>query len=86
MAPQRYDVQTSANPEEWEERYGSPVNAPVLDADGRVVMLVHREVAAPTRGGAAAREAGRHPARRPVPGECGSPRVTRSPGGSTGWR
>ncbi|MEV7170375.1 SpoIIE family protein phosphatase [Streptomyces sp. NPDC093224] len=42
MALQRYDVESVDNPGEWEERYWSPVNAPVLDADGRVVLLVHR--------------------------------------------
>ncbi|MGR6998302.1 hypothetical protein ACU686_09750 [Yinghuangia aomiensis] len=42
MALQRYDVQSRELPGEWEERYWSPVNAPVLDADGRVVLLVHR--------------------------------------------
>jgi hypothetical protein len=42
MALQRYDVQSLDHPEEWEERYWSPINAPVLDADGRVVLLVHR--------------------------------------------
>ncbi|MFF0219538.1 PP2C family protein-serine/threonine phosphatase [Streptomyces vinaceus] len=42
MALQRYDVESADRPGEWEERYWSPVNAPVLDADGRVVLLVHR--------------------------------------------
>ncbi|MEV7590362.1 SpoIIE family protein phosphatase [Streptomyces sp. NPDC089922] len=42
MALQRYDVESVDSPGEWEERYWSPVNAPVLDADGRVVLLVHR--------------------------------------------
>lgn len=42
MALQRYDVQSTESPGEWQERYWSPVNAPVLDADGRVVLLVHR--------------------------------------------
>jgi serine phosphatase RsbU (regulator of sigma subunit) len=42
MALQRYDVESVERPGEWEERYWSPVNAPVLDADGRVVLLVHR--------------------------------------------
>ena len=42
MALQRYDVQSLERPGEWEERYWSPVNAPVLDANGDVVLLVHR--------------------------------------------
>ncbi|MFD5573508.1 PP2C family protein-serine/threonine phosphatase [Streptomyces cadmiisoli] len=42
MALQRYDVQSLERPEHWEERYWSPVNAPVLDAAGKVVLLVHR--------------------------------------------
>ncbi|MEU5097561.1 SpoIIE family protein phosphatase [Streptomyces sp. NPDC020996] len=42
MALQRYDVQNPERPGEWQERYWSPVNAPVLDADGKVVLLVHR--------------------------------------------
>jgi serine phosphatase RsbU (regulator of sigma subunit) len=29
-------------PGEWEERYWSPVNAPVLGPDGKVVLIVHR--------------------------------------------
>ncbi|MDI2128377.1 PP2C family protein-serine/threonine phosphatase [Yinghuangia seranimata] len=42
MALQRYDVESLEHPGEWDERYWSPINAPVLDADGRVVLLVHR--------------------------------------------
>ncbi|MFI6444457.1 PP2C family protein-serine/threonine phosphatase [Kitasatospora sp. NPDC050543] len=42
MALQRYDVQSPENPDEWEERYWSPVNAPVHGPDGDVVLLVHR--------------------------------------------
>ncbi|HET6358955.1 PP2C family protein-serine/threonine phosphatase [Streptomyces sp.] len=42
MALQRYDVASLERPGEWEERYWSPVNAPVQDSDGRVVLLVHR--------------------------------------------
>ncbi|WP_046732201.1 PP2C family protein-serine/threonine phosphatase [Streptomyces humi] len=42
MALQRYDVQDTARPGHWDERYWSPVNAPVLDPDGKVVLLVHR--------------------------------------------
>ncbi|MEV7770191.1 SpoIIE family protein phosphatase [Kitasatospora sp. NPDC086791] len=42
MALQRYDVESTTRPGEWEERYWSPVNAPVLDAEGRTVLLVHR--------------------------------------------
>ena len=42
MALQRYDVESAQRPGEWQERYWSPVNAPVLGPDGRVVLLVHR--------------------------------------------
>ncbi|MCX5554628.1 PP2C family protein-serine/threonine phosphatase [Streptomyces sp. NBC_00038] len=42
MALQRYDVESVDRPGEWEERYWSPVNAPVLDPDGNVVLLIHR--------------------------------------------
>ncbi|MEU9091632.1 SpoIIE family protein phosphatase [Streptomyces sp. NPDC048428] len=42
MAMQRYDVESTQRPGEWEERYWSPVNAPVLGPDGQVVLLVHR--------------------------------------------
>lgn len=42
MALQRYDVENSDRPGEWEERYWSPVNAPVFGPDGEVVLLVHR--------------------------------------------
>ncbi|WP_454315758.1 PP2C family protein-serine/threonine phosphatase [Streptomyces phaeoluteigriseus] len=42
MALQRYDVESPDRPGEWEERYWSPVNAPVRGPDGSVVLLVHR--------------------------------------------
>jgi len=42
MALQRYDVEIPGRPGEWEERYWSPVNAPVLGPDGKVLLLVHR--------------------------------------------
>ncbi|WP_128376318.1 PP2C family protein-serine/threonine phosphatase [Streptomyces cavernae] len=42
MALQRYDVESPDEPGHWEERYWSPVNVPVHDADGNVVLLVHR--------------------------------------------
>jgi PAS domain S-box-containing protein len=42
MALQRYDVQVPDRPGVFEERYWSPINAPVLDKDGKVVLLVHR--------------------------------------------
>ncbi|MEU9041391.1 MULTISPECIES: SpoIIE family protein phosphatase [unclassified Kitasatospora] len=42
MALQRYDVESMERPGEWEERYWSPVNVPLLGPDGRVVLLVHR--------------------------------------------
>ncbi|MFF7387648.1 PP2C family protein-serine/threonine phosphatase [Streptomyces scabiei] len=42
MALQRYDVESAERPGEWEERYWSPVNAPVCDAQGKVVLLIHK--------------------------------------------
>ncbi|WP_406480749.1 PP2C family protein-serine/threonine phosphatase [Streptomyces sp. NBC_01615] len=42
MALQRYDVESSDRSGQWEERYWSPVNAPVHGPDGKVVLLVHR--------------------------------------------
>ncbi|GAB7102694.1 hypothetical protein JCM4814A_10080 [Streptomyces phaeofaciens JCM 4814] len=42
MALQRYDVEDPDRPGEWDERYWSPVNAPVFGPDGSVVLLVHR--------------------------------------------
>ncbi|MFE9647753.1 PP2C family protein-serine/threonine phosphatase [Streptomyces sp. NPDC006365] len=42
MALQRYDVEDPQRPGHWQERYWSPVNAPVLDSDGQVVLIVHR--------------------------------------------
>ncbi|MEV5490300.1 SpoIIE family protein phosphatase [Streptomyces bobili] len=42
MALQRYDVESPDRPGEWEERYWSPVNAPVRGPDGAVVLLLHR--------------------------------------------
>ncbi|MEU1696116.1 PP2C family protein-serine/threonine phosphatase [Streptomyces hirsutus] len=42
MALQRYDVESREHPGEWEERYWSPVNTPVLSSDGSVVLIVHR--------------------------------------------
>ncbi|GLW49893.1 hypothetical protein Stsp02_55540 [Streptomyces sp. NBRC 14336] len=42
MALQRYDVESTERPGHWEERYWSPVNAPVLGPDGTVRLLVHR--------------------------------------------
>ncbi|WP_338899840.1 SpoIIE family protein phosphatase [Streptomyces sp. TG1A-60] len=42
MALQRYDVESVQRPGEWEERYWSPVNAPVFGPDGSVVLLIHK--------------------------------------------
>ncbi|HET9170653.1 MAG TPA: SpoIIE family protein phosphatase [Actinospica sp.] len=42
MALQRYDVQSPERPGQWDERYWSPVNTPVLGADGSVALVVHR--------------------------------------------
>ncbi|MGW7636418.1 PP2C family protein-serine/threonine phosphatase [Streptomyces decoyicus] len=61
MALQRYDVEAPGRPGTFEERYWSPVNTPVLDADGRVRLIVHRveEVTEIVRAGA-----GDHPVDR----------------------
>ncbi|MFD5544588.1 PAS domain-containing protein, partial [Streptomyces sp. NPDC127079] len=42
MALQRYDVQVPGRPGPGAERYWSPVNVPLVDPDGKVVLLVHR--------------------------------------------
>lgn len=42
MALQRYDVEDSSRPGVWQKRYWSPVNAPVLAADGTLALLLHR--------------------------------------------
>ncbi|MET9609294.1 SpoIIE family protein phosphatase [Streptomyces sp. NPDC006512] len=42
MALQRYDVESPDRPGVWQERYWSPVNVPVLAADGSVALLLHR--------------------------------------------
>ena len=41
MALQRYDIPTGEEGS-FAERYWSPVNAPVLDAEGRVTHIIHR--------------------------------------------
>lgn len=42
MALQRYDVESDERPGQWEERYWSPVNAPVFAPDGHIALLIHR--------------------------------------------
>ncbi|WP_331751955.1 SpoIIE family protein phosphatase [Streptomyces chartreusis] len=42
MALLRYDIEDSERPGTWVEHFWSPVNAPVLGPDGRVVLIVHR--------------------------------------------
>ena len=42
MALQRYDIEDPQRPGHWQERYWSPVNAPVLGPDGQVVLILHR--------------------------------------------
>lgn len=42
MALQRYDVEDPVQPGQWEERYWSPINAPVLGPDGQVEFVLHR--------------------------------------------
>jgi PAS domain-containing protein len=41
MALQRYDVEVPGSPGEFAERYWCPVNVPVKDAEGSVVLVVH---------------------------------------------
>lgn len=38
----RYDLEVPDRPGEYEARYWSAITAPILDDDGRVVLLVHR--------------------------------------------
>ncbi|RZU36143.1 serine phosphatase RsbU (regulator of sigma subunit) [Streptomyces sp. BK022] len=42
MALQRYDVESADQDGRWEERYWSPVNAPVFAPDGHIAVLIHR--------------------------------------------
>lgn len=42
MALVRYDIEDPERPGQWEEHYWSPVNAPVLNPDGQVMLIVHR--------------------------------------------
>jgi PAS domain-containing protein len=41
MALQRYDVEAPASPGHFAERYWCPVNVPVKDAEGSVVLVLH---------------------------------------------
>lgn len=40
--PVRHDVEEPDRPGVFAERYWSPINAPVLDSDGQVALIVHR--------------------------------------------
>ncbi|MCW8195704.1 PAS domain S-box protein [Proteobacteria bacterium 005FR1] len=42
MAIQRYDIRVAKDPGEFEERYWSPVNTPVLSPDGELLYLIHK--------------------------------------------
>ncbi|MFI7400503.1 PP2C family protein-serine/threonine phosphatase [Streptomyces sp. NPDC049541] len=42
MAVLRYDIEDAQRPGHWQEHFWSPVNAPVLGPDGKVVLVVHR--------------------------------------------
>ncbi|MFD7965355.1 PP2C family protein-serine/threonine phosphatase [Streptomyces zaomyceticus] len=42
MAVQKYDIPVVSQPGVFEERWWSPVNTPVKDADGRVAWIIHR--------------------------------------------
>ena len=42
MALLRYDIEDAERPGRWVEHFWSPINAPVLDAEGHVALIVHR--------------------------------------------
>ncbi|MGW3285245.1 PP2C family protein-serine/threonine phosphatase [Streptomyces sp. NPDC001002] len=42
MALVRYDIEDPQRPGQWVEHVWSPVNAPVLDQDGEVMLIAHR--------------------------------------------
>lgn len=66
MALQRYDIEDLDPLGAWQERYWSPINAPVLGPDGRVVLIIHRveEVTELIRArGSRGRGGGDHPIR-----------------------
>ncbi|MDW4905154.1 SpoIIE family protein phosphatase [Streptomyces sp. ADMS] len=42
MALLRYDIEDPERPGHWQEHYWSPVNAPILGADGQVALIAHR--------------------------------------------
>ncbi|WP_248961592.1 sensor histidine kinase [Sphaerisporangium perillae] len=42
MAMQRYDVEATGRPGEFEERYWNVTNSPVLGPDGEVELIIHR--------------------------------------------
>ncbi|MFJ2093247.1 PP2C family protein-serine/threonine phosphatase [Streptomyces sp. NPDC087901] len=42
MALLRYDIEDAERPGRWVEHFWSPINAPVLDPEGHVVLIVHR--------------------------------------------
>ena len=42
MGLQKYDIAVTDRPGEFEERWWSSVNTPVLDADGQVAYIIHR--------------------------------------------
>ncbi|MFH8772061.1 PP2C family protein-serine/threonine phosphatase [Streptomyces sp. NPDC017958] len=42
MAPQKYDIPVADQPGEFEERWWSAINTPVLGPDGQVKWIIHR--------------------------------------------
>lgn len=42
MALQKYDVPVSGRPGEFERKWWSPINVPVLGSDGEVAFIIHR--------------------------------------------
>ncbi|MFI9273149.1 PP2C family protein-serine/threonine phosphatase [Kitasatospora sp. NPDC052896] len=42
MALQKYDIPLAHRPGQFEERWWSPINTPVLDDDGQVAWIIHR--------------------------------------------
>lgn len=41
ISVQKYDIEVSGRPGLYEQRYWSPVNAPVFGPDGQIVLIAH---------------------------------------------
>lgn len=42
MAVQKYDIRTPSNTKQFEQRYWSPINCPVLNDDRELIYIIHR--------------------------------------------